>query len=85
MVGALDRVKCFGFVGDFKQFPSVVERDGPVAVAECLREEKITCPQWDGCLIKDPLSELNHKIYDLLRHTTVADLVEDGDKCSVRT
>lgn len=48
--------------------------DGPFAVAECLRDEKITCPQWDGCLIKDPFYELNHKIYTLLVQTTVADL-----------
>jgi len=48
--------------------------EGPLAVAECFREEKITCPQWDGCLIKSPLYELNHKIYNLLTQTSVADL-----------
>ena len=48
--------------------------DGRVAVAECFRDEKITCPQWTGCLIKDPFYELNHKIFDLLTQTTVADL-----------
>src|SRR4030095_2145867 len=48
--------------------------EGPFAVAECLRDEKITCPQWDGCLIKSPFTELNHKIYNLLAETTVADL-----------
>lgn len=48
--------------------------EGPLAVAECFKEEKITCPQWDGCRIKNPLYELNHKIYHLLTHTTVADL-----------
>jgi len=48
--------------------------EGPFAVAECLRDEKITCPQWDGCLIKSPFTELNHKIYNLLAQTTVADL-----------
>lgn len=49
--------------------------DGPFAVAECFREEKITCPQWNGCLIKDPLYELNHKIFALLTETTVVDLL----------
>ena len=48
--------------------------DGPFAVAECFNGEKITCPQWDGCHIKGPFSELNHKIYNLLAQTTVADL-----------
>lgn len=48
--------------------------DGPIAVVECFRDEKITCPQWDGCLIKDPFYELNHKIYHLLTETTIADL-----------
>ncbi|MCC7343710.1 MAG: Rrf2 family transcriptional regulator [Deltaproteobacteria bacterium] len=48
--------------------------DGPFAVAECFNGEKITCPQWDGCLIKGPFYELNHKIYNLLAQTTVADL-----------
>ncbi len=48
--------------------------EGPLAMTECLREEKITCPQWEGCTIKSPLYELNHKIYHLLSHTTVADL-----------
>jgi len=50
--------------------------DGPFAVAECFNGEKITCPQWNGCLIKNPFYELNHKIYDLLSHTTVADLAQ---------
>jgi Rrf2 family protein len=50
--------------------------DGPFAVAECFNGEKITCPQWDGCLIKSPFYELNHKIYDLLSQTTVADLAQ---------
>lgn len=48
--------------------------DGPVAVAECFREEKITCPQWNGCHIKNPFYELNHKIHQLLVETTIADL-----------
>jgi Rrf2 family protein len=48
--------------------------EGPFAVAECLKDSKITCPQWDGCLIKSPFSELNHKIYSLLAQTSVADL-----------
>lgn len=50
--------------------------EGPMAVAECFREEKITCPQWDGCLIKDPFYELNNKIHQLLRETTLADLAK---------
>ena len=49
--------------------------DGRFAVADCFKEEKITCPQWDGCLIKDPLAELNHKIYSLLATTSIVDLV----------
>lgn len=48
--------------------------EGPLAVAECFKEEKITCPQWDGCRIRHPLYELNHKIYHLLSGTTLADL-----------
>ncbi len=48
--------------------------EGPLAVAECFRDEKITCPQWDGCVIKSPLYELNHKIYSMLQNTSVADL-----------
>ena len=50
--------------------------DGPMAVAECFKEEKITCPQWDGCLIKGPFYDLNHKIHDLLVQTTIADLAK---------
>lgn len=49
--------------------------DGRVAVAECFKDEKITCPQWDGCMIKDPLSLLNQKIFGLVTRTTLADLV----------
>lgn len=48
--------------------------EGPVALAECFKEEKITCPQWDGCRIKNPLYELNHKIHHLLAATSLADL-----------
>ncbi len=54
--------------------------EGPVAVAECLREEKITCPQWDGCHIKAPFSELNNKIHDLLANTKIADLTAKQEK-----
>ncbi|MBI2500690.1 MAG: Rrf2 family transcriptional regulator, partial [Deltaproteobacteria bacterium] len=50
--------------------------EGPVAVAECFKEEKISCPQWDGCLIKGPFSELNRKIHRLLAQTTVSQLME---------
>lgn len=57
--------------------------EGPVAVAECFKEEKITCPQWDGCHIKSPFYELNHKIYNLLTQTTVADLT--GPKSASHT
>jgi Rrf2 family protein len=49
--------------------------DGRVAVADCFKAAKITCPQWDGCLIKDPLAEFNRKIYELLARTTVRDLL----------
>ncbi len=49
--------------------------DGPVAVVECFKEEKITCPQWEDCHIRNPFYELNMKIQDLLTQTTVADLV----------
>jgi Rrf2 family protein len=48
--------------------------EGPLAVAECFKDAKITCPQWDGCRIKNPLYQLNHKIYHLLADTSVADL-----------
>jgi len=48
--------------------------EGPLAIAECFKEEKITCPQWDGCRIKNPLYELNHRIYHMLAATSVADL-----------
>lgn len=49
--------------------------EGPLSVAECFKEEKISCPQWDGCLIKGPFSELNKKIHSLLAQTTVRQLM----------
>jgi len=58
--------------------------DGPFAVAECFNGEKITCPQWDGCLIKGPFYELNYKIYNLLAQTTVADLAIQSHKPAVQ-
>ncbi|HKX12288.1 MAG TPA: Rrf2 family transcriptional regulator, partial [bacterium] len=58
--------------------------DGPFALAECFNGEKITCPQWDGCLIKDPFYELNHKIYNLLAQTTIADLSGKKEKTPVQ-
>ncbi|MBI4411502.1 MAG: Rrf2 family transcriptional regulator [Deltaproteobacteria bacterium] len=54
--------------------------DGAVAVADCFKEEKITCPQWDGCLIKTPFYELNRKIHDLLAETSIADLALTREK-----
>lgn len=50
--------------------------EGPLAVADCFKEAKIDCPQWDGCTIKDPFYELNHKIHELLTQTTIADLAK---------
>lgn len=58
--------------------------DGPFAVADCFNGEKITCPQWDGCLIKGPFYDLNHKIYSLLAETTVADLAAKKEKAPVQ-
>lgn len=54
--------------------------DGTVAVADCFKEEKITCPQWNGCLIKTPFYELNRKIHDLLAQTSIADLAMGREK-----
>jgi len=48
--------------------------EGPVAVADCFREEGSNCPQWYGCHIKAPFSELNSKIHSLLAQTKIADL-----------
>jgi Rrf2 family protein len=59
--------------------------EGPIALAECLKDEKITCPQWDGCLIKGPFYELNHKIHELLVRTTVADLSKGNGMEGART
>jgi Rrf2 family protein len=56
--------------------------EGPVAVAECFKEEKISCPQWDGCIIKGPFSELNRKIHALLAQTTVGGLVAKVDSAN---
>ncbi len=52
--------------------------EGSVAVAECFKEERISCPQWDGCLIKGPFYELNRKIHRLLAQTTVGNLIGHG-------
>jgi len=57
--------------------------EGPVAVADCFKEDAEICPQWNGCLIKDPFFELNRKIYELLVRTTIADLVGNGKKTGV--
>lgn len=54
--------------------------DGPVAVAECFKEEKSSCPQWDGCHIKDPFQELNGKIHTLLAETKIADLTTKHER-----
>lgn len=48
--------------------------DGRVAVADCFKDARITCPQWEDCSIKDPLAELNFKIYSLLANTSIKDL-----------
>lgn len=54
--------------------------DGPVAVAECFKQERITCPQWDGCQIRNPFYELNRKIHQLLIQTTVEELLLGQEK-----
>ncbi|MBI4209504.1 MAG: Rrf2 family transcriptional regulator [Deltaproteobacteria bacterium] len=48
--------------------------EGPLAVAECFRDAKITCPQWNDCLIKDPFYELNRKLHELLVEMTIENL-----------
>lgn len=49
--------------------------EGSFAMVDCMKDEKITCPQWSGCAIKNPLYELNHKIFHLLKQTKLSDLV----------
>ena len=49
--------------------------EGSLAVTNCFRTEKIDCPQWSDCTIKNPLSKINFKIMEMLRQTTMADLV----------
>lgn len=50
--------------------------EGPVALVECFRGAKITCPQWDGCRIKDPFYELNRRLHNLLKSVTVEELAQ---------
>ncbi|MCB1214024.1 MAG: Rrf2 family transcriptional regulator [Deltaproteobacteria bacterium] len=50
--------------------------EGPVAVTDCLKEERITCPQWDGCRIRHPLHSLNYRIYHMLQQTSLAELTQ---------
>lgn len=52
--------------------------DGAMAVADCFKEEKVSCPQWDGCKIKSPFGVLNQKIQTLLMETKVTDLMTDA-------
>ncbi len=54
--------------------------DGRVAVADCFKEEKITCPQWDGCQLRDPFYELNLKIYQLVSETSIEDLLKKASQ-----
>ena len=49
--------------------------EGRVAIAECVRDGEVGCPQWDDCSMKDPMSALNQKIQSLFAGLTVADLV----------
>lgn len=60
--------------GDISVADVVQIFEGPVAVADCMNGEEITCPQWNGCHIRDPFQELNAKIHDLLVQTKVSDL-----------
>ncbi|MDO8643696.1 MAG: Rrf2 family transcriptional regulator [bacterium] len=53
--------------------------DGPLAVAECFKKERISCPQWSDCTIKNPFMLLNQKIQKLLTETTIADLAMKND------
>lgn len=53
----------------------VVIFEGPLAVTNCFKAERIDCPQWSDCTIKNPLSKINGKIMEMLRQTTMADLV----------
>lgn len=48
--------------------------ESDMAVADCMKEEKITCPQWMACSIKEPFSEMNKKIYEVISEFTVKDL-----------
>ncbi len=59
--------------------------EGKFAMAECMKEEKMSCPQWSACHLKDPLSELNHKIYHLIEQTKISDLLNPPPKEERRT
>lgn len=49
--------------------------EGKFAMTECLKEAVVSCPQWSACHLKDPLTELNHKIYHLIEKTKLSDLL----------
>ncbi|MBF0491989.1 MAG: Rrf2 family transcriptional regulator [Deltaproteobacteria bacterium] len=59
--------------------------DGKFAVVGCFKEGRCDCPQWKGCHIKDPLSELNHKIYRLIAQTKLSDLLSPPEKIERRS
>lgn len=52
--------------------------EGDLGMTNCSRPEEPSCPQLLECSIRNPLSEINHKIFDLLKQTTLADLVRAG-------
>ena len=83
MAKVMQRLAAKGFIKSVQGTKGgylIAKRAQDISVADCFKEEKITCPQWNGCLIKDPLAELNHKIYTVLAQTSIADLV--GKKSS---
>ncbi len=51
--------------------------EGSFGVAECFKEGKITCQQWDACSIKSPFTKLNLKIQSLLNQMSVSDLYKN--------
>ena len=49
--------------------------EGPLAITGCIQDGGTPCPRVNQCVVKDPLFELNQKIYQVMINTTLKDLV----------
>lgn len=57
--------------------------DGPPAIAQCFKVVPGVCDQHTKCTIRKPLERINSKIFQMLNHISLAEIVRDDPETAI--